>query len=92
MKEAYSVVKSLIHTEKGTNMGARNKYLFWVDSAANKIDIKSAIENIYNVTVTGVNTMIVSGKPKRLRYQAGMTPDWKKAIVTLKAGNKIEVS
>jgi large subunit ribosomal protein L23 len=92
MKQAYSVVKSLIHTEKGTEMQVQNKYLFWVDKGANKIEIKNAVEEIYNVTVTGVNTLIVNGKRKRMRYQEGMTPEWKKAMVSLKSGDKIDVA
>lgn len=92
MKDAYSVVKTLIRTEKGTTLGSFNKYLFCVDSDANKIEIKKAIEEIFKVKVESVNTLFVRGKKKRIRYKEGMTPDWKKAIVTLKEGHKIEVT
>jgi large subunit ribosomal protein L23 len=68
-----------------------NKYLFWVDKNANKIEIRKAVEGIYKVTVNNVNTLKVKGKPKRVRYTMGKTSDWKKAIVTLKEGDKIDV-
>jgi len=67
-----------------------NKYLFWVEKNANKIEIKKSVEAIYNVTVTNVNTHIARGKKRRIRFQEGKTPDRKKAIVQLKAGDKIE--
>ena len=68
-----------------------NRYLFWVDTKANKIEIKKAVESIYSVTVTAVNTHISRGKLKRVRYKQGKTPDRKKAIVQLKAGDKIDI-
>jgi large subunit ribosomal protein L23 len=70
----------------------QNKYLFWVDKAANKIQVKRAVETIYKVNVTDVNTIRVKGKPKRIRQQLGHTPSWKKAIVTLKQGDAIEIA
>ncbi|MBU1888194.1 MAG: 50S ribosomal protein L23, partial [Candidatus Omnitrophica bacterium] len=69
-----------------------NKYLFHVAIDANKIQIKQAIEDVYNVNVIKVNTAVMRGKIKRLRYKAGKTPDWKKAIVTLKEGDKIDIA
>jgi large subunit ribosomal protein L23 len=69
-----------------------NKYLFWVDKKANKIEIKKAVEHIYNVTVMKVNTQMARGKKRRVRYVEGKTPDRKKAIVQLKQGDKIEVT
>lgn len=90
MKKPYEVLKSMLHTEKGTAMAPENKYLFWVDKSANKIEIKSAVEAIYKVTVKKVNTAAARGKNKRVRYVMGKTPDWKKAIVELKSGDKIE--
>lgn len=87
----YSVIKTLIRTEKSTAIDEPlGKYSFWVDKSANKIQIKKAIEGIYKVNVNNVNTSIVPGKIKRVRYQEGYTPDWKKAVVTLKKGQKIE--
>lgn len=92
MKNPHDVVKSMMRTEKGSVMMPLNKYLFWVDKSANKIEIKNAVEEIYKVKVSAVNTMIASGKPKRVRYALGNTSDWKKAVVTLKEGSKIDVT
>lgn len=91
MKNPHDVVKGLLRTEKGADMMPFNKYLFWVDTRANKIEIRNAIENIYKVKVDRVNTINVKGKPKRVRYAVGMTSGWKKAVVTLKQGEKIDV-
>ena len=91
MKDPHDVVKGLLRTEKGSRLMSFNKYLFWVDNGSNKVEIKKAVEDIYKVKVDSVNTMIARGKIKRVRYAAGKTPDWKKAVVTLKEGNKIEV-
>ncbi len=90
MSSPYEIVKSLLQTEKSSTMRPDNKYLFWVDKSANKIEIKKAVETIYNVTVKNVNTQMARGKNKRVRYVSGKTPDWKKAIVQLKEGDKIE--
>ena len=92
MKSSYDVLKNLIRTEKGTEMLKSNKYIFRVMESANKVEIKRAVEEVYNVTVTKVNTAIMQGKWKRLRYQEGKTPDWKKAMVTLKDGDRIEIA
>lgn len=91
MKNPHDIVKGLLRTEKSSNMMPFNKYLFWVDSKANKIEIRKAVEGIYKVKVNNVNTITVKGKPKRVRYTMGKTSDWKKAIVTLKDGEKIDV-
>ncbi len=88
----YDIINTLIRTEKGTDLEAERKYLFLVAKAANKVQIRKAVEEIYKVKVDSVNTMIVHGKLKRVRYQQGKTPDWKKAVVTLKEGNSIEVT
>jgi len=91
MKNPHDIVKGLLRTEKGADMMPFNKYLFWVDTKANKVEIRDAIENIYKVKVDKVNTLNIKGKPKRVRYTVGMTSAWKKAVVTLKEGNKIDV-
>jgi large subunit ribosomal protein L23 len=91
MKNSHDVVKGLLRTEKGSVLHTEGKYLFWVDSAANKIEIKRSVEDIYKVKVASVNTMVMRGKLRRVRYAEGKTPDWKKAVVTLKEGNKIDV-
>lgn len=92
MKNPYDVVKGMLRTEKGSGLLPFNKHLFWVDRKSNKIEIKKAVEDIYKVKVDSVNTMVVRGKIKRVRYAAGKTSDWKKAVVTLKEGNKIDVT
>jgi large subunit ribosomal protein L23 len=91
MKNPHDVVKGLLRTEKGASLQPINKYLFWVDPGSNKIEIKRSIEDIYKVKVANVNTIIMRGKLRRVRYAQGKTPDWKKAIVTLKEGNKIDI-
>jgi len=93
MKNPYSIVKKPLITEKGTDLaGDKGKYLFLVDKQANKIDIKYAIEKIFKVVVTNVNTVNIKGKKKRLRQKEGYTPGRKKAIVTLKSGDSIDFS
>lgn len=92
MKKPYEVLKSILHTEKSSAMAPQNKYLFWVDKSANKIEIKNAVEAIYKVTVEKVNTVTARGKNKRVRYAMGKTPDWKKAIAQLKSGDKIDIA
>ena len=92
MANSYDVIKALIRTEKSTNLLPLNKYLFWVAKNANKIEIKKAVNDIYKVSATKVNVLSVNGKKKRLRYHEGMTSDWKKALVTLKSGDTIEVT
>ncbi|MFA6384240.1 MAG: 50S ribosomal protein L23 [Candidatus Omnitrophota bacterium] len=91
MKVAQDIIKALVRTEKSTIAEPRGKYLFLVVNSSNKIEIKRAVEQLYKVKVADVNTMIIRGKLKRVRYQVGKTPDFKRAIVTLKAGQKIEV-
>ena len=92
MANSYDVIKALIRTEKSTNLLPLNKYLFWVAKNANKIEVKKAVNDIYKVSATKVNVLSVKGKKKRLRYHEGMTSDWKKALVTLKSGDTIEVT
>ena len=68
-----------------------NRYTFEVLKTATKPQIAQAIEEIFGVTVLKVNTMNVTGKPRRVRFQIGKTRNWKKAIVALKAGDSIEI-
>ena len=89
MLYAQNIIKALIHTEKTTLYEPEGKYLFLVNNSANKIQIKRAVEQLYKVKVQSVNTFIQSGKLKKVRYQLGRTPDVKKAIVSLKEGQKI---
>ncbi|MBI4982115.1 MAG: 50S ribosomal protein L23 [Candidatus Omnitrophica bacterium] len=90
MINSYDIIKALIRTEKSTLHEPEGKYLFLVHNGANKIQIKQAVEQAYKVKVKDVNTFISIGKLKRVRHQLGRTPSTKKAIVTLKAGQKIE--
>lgn len=90
MSLSYDIIKTLLRTEKSTNQEPKGKYLFLVDKKANKIQIKKAVEEVYKVKVSQVNTFISTGKLKKVRYQLGRTPDLKKALVTLKEGQKIE--
>ena len=92
MIDPVKIIKALIHTEKSTLSEPAGKYLFLVDNAANKIEIKAAVEQLYKVKVKCVNTLISQGKLKRVRYHLGKTPDLKKAVVTLKQGQKIETA
>lgn len=92
MKDPYETVERPLVTEKSIVSAEQGKYTFRVSKVANKIEIARAVEQIFNVKVGGVNTMTVKGKKKRLgRHPEGKTADWKKAIVTLKPGYKIEI-
>lgn len=77
-------------SEKSYEMIGDNRYTFEVAKDATKPQIAKAVEEVFGVTVTSVNTMNVSGKPRRLRYRAGHSRSWKKAIVTLQEGDTIE--
>ena len=92
MKTCYDIVKTLVRTEKGTELELERKYLFDVATTATKPEIKRAIEEIYNVKVDAVNTMTMPRKKKRVRREQGFTTAWKKAVVTLSEGQKIEVT
>jgi len=92
MKDPRNVVRRALITEKGTVMRElRNQYHFEVARDANKIDIKRAIESIFSVKVDSVRTQQVAGKPRRYGRFVGKRNDWKKAIVTLKADQKIDL-
>jgi large subunit ribosomal protein L23 len=85
------IIKPLV-TEKGSKMReSGNKYLFNVAPDANRIEIKRAVEEIFNVKVKKVRTIVVHGKVKRMGIFAGKRPDWKKAIVTLVEGQSIDL-
>ncbi|HUJ08756.1 MAG TPA: 50S ribosomal protein L23 [Verrucomicrobiae bacterium] len=94
MKDPYTVVKTVRVTEKGTALSEKlNQYQLEVDKHANKVDVKHAVELLFKVKVLNVNTLRVRGKARRERtVQFGRTSSWKKAIVTLKEGDKIELT
>ena len=85
----YEVLRRPLITEKGTTLQAEGKYAFEVAPAANKHQIKQSVEKAFNVEVTAVNVMTVPGKTRRVGGREVMTPSWKKAIVTLRPGDKI---
>jgi large subunit ribosomal protein L23 len=90
MITAYDILKALVRTEKSTSYADQRKYQFRVATTATKIDVKRAVEEVYKVKVQDVNTVHVPGKLKRVRVKAGYTTAWKKAVVTLRDGQKIE--
>jgi large subunit ribosomal protein L23 len=86
------IVRRALVTEKGTQIReVANQYLFEVDPRANKLQIKKAIEAIFSVKVDNVRTLRMKGKEKRLGVHVGRRPNWKKAIITLKKGQNIEL-
>ena len=87
----YKVLQRPLITEKNSALQAQGKYAFEVAEEANKTQIKQAVEKAFKVTVTGVNVMTVPGKRRRMRGRQVMSPSWKKALVTLKPGDKIEL-
>jgi large subunit ribosomal protein L23 len=90
MKNIHDVLKGPILTEKSTaQKETANKVTFEVDRRANKIEIKQAVEKIFKVKVIDVETMVVRGKVKRYKNLLGKRSDWKKAVVTLKPGEKV---
>lgn len=84
------LIKPLV-TEKAADLSSFSQYVFAVDSKANKIEVKKAIRAIYNVEPVKVNIVSVSGKKVRYGRLSGKTKNWKKAVVTLKPGDKIEI-
>jgi large subunit ribosomal protein L23 len=91
---SFEIIKTVRVTEKGTLQGEKlNQYTVVADRRANKIQIRQAVQELFKVKVLRVNTLNVRGKVRRQRTsQAGRAPDWKKAIVTLKAGDKISLT
>ena len=88
--EARSLIKRPVITEKTTKLMEENKYCFLVDPKANKTQIKQAVEEIFKVKVKAVNTLNVLGKVKRMGKYEGRRPSWKRAIVTLETGSRIQ--
>jgi large subunit ribosomal protein L23 len=91
MKHSYDVLQGPMLTEKGTLLKETdNKVLFKVARSANKIEIRKAVEEIFKVKVARVATINYLGKKKRMGKYIGKRPDWKKAIITLKKGEKLD--
>ncbi len=91
-RAAADVIRHLQRTEKGTRLLPLRKYFFVVDRKATKQEIRRAVEELWKVKVDGVNTSILPGKPRRLGARWGWKPNWKRAVVTLAEGSKIEVA
>jgi large subunit ribosomal protein L23 len=91
MKEVQKIIRRPLITEKSTRQKEEShQYVFEVDRDANKIEIQSAVERLFKVNVLQVRTSNVLGKVKRLGRRYGKRPDWKKAIITLKEGDRID--
>ncbi len=88
---SFEIIKTVRLTEKGTTLSEKfNQYTVVADRRANKTQIRQAVQELFKVKVIDVSAMNVHGKLRRQRtIQAGKSPDWKKAIVTLKKGDKI---
>lgn len=91
MKNHFDIIKAPVITEKSTAASTQGKVVFWVDVTATKKDIKEAVERVFNVKVLGVNTERVAGKMKRMGKYQGQRPTRKKAYLTLREGDKIEL-
>ena len=92
LDKAYEIIKKPITTEKSTNLQQFNQYTFVVSKNSNSFQIKNAIEAIFKVKVSKVNTLILRGKGKTFKGQYGFRKDTKRAIVTLNEGNTIDSS
>jgi large subunit ribosomal protein L23 len=91
MKDIYTIIKKPLFTEKGSNLKeSQNKVVVEVSRNANKIDIKRSIEEIFKVKVEKISTINTYGKWKRYGKSIGKRPDRKKAIITLKKGEKLD--
>ena len=91
-KSAFDIIKSPVVTEKASLASEHNQVVFKVAMDASKPQIKAAVEELFKVKVTGVNTMVQKGKVKRFRGQMGKRADVKKAVVTLAEGNSIDIT
>ncbi|HIR91546.1 MAG TPA: 50S ribosomal protein L23 [Candidatus Limicola stercorigallinarum] len=89
--DAYSVIIRPVVSERSFSLMEQNKYTFEVARDANKYQIKDAVEELFSVHVVSVNTINVKPKKKRVRYAAGYTRQWKKAVVTVAEGESIEI-
>lgn len=90
-KLAQDIILKPLVSEKSYGLIKHNKYTFAVHPKAKKIEIRKAVEEIFKVNVTAVNTLSVKGKPKKQGRTSGRRSNWKKAVVTLKEGDKIEI-
>jgi len=91
-QQMYDIVRAPVITEKATIVSEHNQVIFRVPVAATKREVKAAVEGLFRVNVTAVNTIRVMGKLKRFRGRPGQRSDYKKAIVTLREGQRIDVT
>ena len=88
----FEVLRRPLITEKSTILqDGQNKYAFEVDTRANKAQVRAAVEQSFSVKVTDVNMMTVRGKRKRFGRRLSQRPSWKKAVVSLRTGDKIQI-
>ncbi len=91
-QQMYDIIRTPVITEKATNASEHNQVIFRVPLTATKREVRAAVEGLFNVEVTAVNTIRVMGKLKRFRGRLGRRSDLKKAIVTLGEGQRIDVT
>ena len=91
-EQMYDTILRPVITEKATNVTEHGQYTFRVSLTASKPEIKEAVEGLFNVKVKAVNTVVVKGKLKRFKGHPGRRSDWKKAVVTLVEGQRIDVT
>ena len=91
-QQMFDIVRSPVITEKATNVSEHNQVIFRVPLTATKREVKAAVEGLFKVKVTAVNTIRVRGKRKRFRGRVGRRSDYKKAVVTLGEGQRVDVT
>ena len=91
-QQMYDIVRGPVITEKTTIVSEHNQVIFRVPLTATKREVKAAVEGLFNVNVTAVNTIRVMGKLKRFRGRLGKRSDYKKAVVTLREGQRVDVT
>jgi large subunit ribosomal protein L23 len=91
-QQMYDIIRRPVITEKATNLSEHNQVTFRVPLTATKREVKAAVEGLFNVNVKAVNTIRVMGKMKRFRGRLGRRSDYKKAIVTLREGQRIDIT
>lgn len=89
--DAHQIIRSPVISEKSYALIADNKYTFRVHAQAHKTQIRQAVQEVFGVTVTEVRTMKMKSKPKRRGWSTGRTREWKKAVVQLAPGDRIEL-
>ena len=91
-QQMFDIIQSPVITEKATNVSEHNQVIFRVPLTATKREVRAAVEGLFKVKVDAVNTIRVRGKPKRFRGRVGRRSDYKKAVVTLGEGQRIDVT